>query len=193
MHLVLGILLGVLFSLVIALPAFKYFAGPQQRAVSADVKEPSASSSTNPQPDIASGPDRVASAATLPDLPPPSNRRPSGSSKISASNISLGNSTPSASPFSSGVPIRSSKANAAQPAEGSASLARRSGGTPQQLWSAVQAGDSNAAVLLADRYLRGDGVPVNCLQARVLLLVASEKKNAAAVKKLHELDKTGCS
>jgi TPR repeat protein len=46
---------------------------------------------------------------------------------------------------------------------------------------------------LADRYLRGDGVPVNCLQARVLLLVASEKKNAAAVKKLHELDKTGCS
>jgi TPR repeat protein len=48
-------------------------------------------------------------------------------------------------------------------------------------------------VLLADRYLRGYGVPVNCLQARVLLLVASEKKNAAAVKKLHELDKTGCS
>lgn len=64
--------------------------------------------------------------------------------------------------------------------------------TPQQLWSAVQVGDANAAVVLADRYLRGDGVPENCLQARVLLLVASEKKNAAAIKKLDELDKTGC-
>ncbi len=62
----------------------------------------------------------------------------------------------------------------------------------QQLWSAVQAGDTNAAVILADRYLRGEGVPVNCLQARVLLLVASEKKNADAIKKLDELDKAGC-
>ena len=70
--------------------------------------------------------------------------------------------------------------------------AKKSGTTPQQLWSAVQSGDANAAVLLADRYLRGDGVPVNCVQARVLLLVSSEKNNAGAIKKLHELDKTGC-
>lgn len=63
----------------------------------------------------------------------------------------------------------------------------------QQLWSAVQAGDTNAAVVLADHYLRGDGVPANCLQARVLLLVASEKKNADAIKKLGELDKAGCA
>ena len=62
----------------------------------------------------------------------------------------------------------------------------------QQLWSEVQAGDTKAAVVLADHYLRGDGVPANCLQARVLLLVASEKKNADAIKKLDELDKTGC-
>jgi len=35
-------------------------------------------------------------------------------------------------------------------------------------------------------------VPENCLRARVLLLVASEKKNAEAIQKLRELDKTGC-
>lgn len=64
--------------------------------------------------------------------------------------------------------------------------------TPQQLWSAVQAGDGDAAVALADRYLRGDGVPESCLQARVLLLAASEKKNATAIKMLEQLDKTGC-
>jgi len=56
----------------------------------------------------------------------------------------------------------------------------------------VQAGDTDAAVVLAERYMQGDGVPQNCLQARVLLLAASEKKNAAAIKKLEDLDKTGC-
>jgi len=194
-QLVFGILIGVLFSLVVALPAFKYFSGRQQRTVSADVRGSSASFSATSQSDAASEPERVASAAT-PALPPaPANGQQSSLSKVSAYNATLGNSTLSASPFSnsSTVPIRGAKPTAAQPAEISTSPARRSGGTPQQLWSAVQAGDSNAAVLLADRYMRGDGVPMNCLQARVLLLVASEKKNPAAVKKLHELDKTGCS
>lgn len=64
--------------------------------------------------------------------------------------------------------------------------------TPQQLWSAVQAGNIKAAVALADLYIRGEGVPLNCEQARVLLLAASEKHNAEASKKLQELDKGGC-
>jgi len=64
--------------------------------------------------------------------------------------------------------------------------------TPQQLWSALQAGNMKAAVALADLYTRGEGVPVNCEQARILLLVASEKSNAEASKKLQELDKGGC-
>jgi len=64
--------------------------------------------------------------------------------------------------------------------------------TPQQLWSAVQKGNMKAAVALADLYTRGEGVPVNCEQARILLLVASEKHNAEAPKKLQELDKGGC-
>jgi TPR repeat protein len=64
--------------------------------------------------------------------------------------------------------------------------------TPQQLWAAVQAGNSNAAVALAEFYIKGEGVPQNCSQARVLLLVASEKNNATAIKRLSDLDKTGC-
>ena len=64
--------------------------------------------------------------------------------------------------------------------------------SPKQLWAAVQAGDTNAAVTLADHYIRGEGVPVNCDQARVLLLVASEKNNKAAIQKLRDLGKTGC-
>ena len=64
--------------------------------------------------------------------------------------------------------------------------------TPEQLWSALQAGNMKAAVTLADLYTRGEGVMVNCEQARILLLVASEKNNAEAQKKLQELDKGGC-
>jgi TPR repeat protein len=64
--------------------------------------------------------------------------------------------------------------------------------TPEQLWASVQIGSSKAAVALADLYIKGEGVPQNCGQARVLLLVASEKRNAEAIKRLQELDKTGC-
>ena len=66
--------------------------------------------------------------------------------------------------------------------------------TPNQLWAAVQSGSSNAAVDLAERYIKGQGVARNCQQARVLLLMASEKRNTAAIRKLHELDQnaTAC-
>lgn len=66
---------------------------------------------------------------------------------------------------------------------------KKSGMTPNQLWSEVQAGNSKAAVELAELYIKGEGVPQNCKQARVLLLVASEKRNTAAIKRLQQLDK----
>ena len=69
------------------------------------------------------------------------------------------------------------------------STSKKSRMNPTQLWGAVQAGNSKAAVELAELYIKGDGVPQNCQQARVLLLVASEKRNTAAIKRLQELDK----
>jgi len=64
--------------------------------------------------------------------------------------------------------------------------------TPDQLWAMVQTGNSTAAAALAELYIKGEGVPQSCAQARVLLLVASEKRNAAAIKRLADLDKGGC-
>jgi hypothetical protein len=64
--------------------------------------------------------------------------------------------------------------------------------TPDQLWALVQQGNSTAAAALAELYIKGEGVPQSCAQARVLLLVASEKRNAAAIKRLADLDKEGC-
>lgn len=83
-------------------------------------------------------------------------------------------------------------ASKAHSSSGQVRHAKKTSATPQQLWSAVQAGDSRAAIALADLYARGEGVPVNCEQARVLLLAASKKNNAEASKKLQELDKGSC-
>ena len=64
--------------------------------------------------------------------------------------------------------------------------------TPDQLWAMVQAGNGTAAAALAELYIKGEGVPQSCAQARVLLLVASEKRNPGAIERLADLDKGGC-
>ncbi len=61
-----------------------------------------------------------------------------------------------------------------------------------QLWAAFQAGSTTAAVTLADRYIRGEGVGKNCEQARILLTVASKKGSATARRKLQGLEGAGC-
>lgn len=61
-----------------------------------------------------------------------------------------------------------------------------------QLWALVEAGDARAAVTLGDIYLRGDGVPVDCDQARVLLYVASKENNAEGTRRLQDLEENGC-
>lgn len=79
-----------------------------------------------------------------------------------------------------------------EPRSGDDASPSRHSRTPAQLWASVQAGNSKAAVELAELYIQGEGVPRNCAQARVLLLVASEKRNAGAIKRLQDLDKIGC-
>jgi hypothetical protein len=80
----------------------------------------------------------------------------------------------------------------AQSSSGQVQNSKKLPATPQQLWSALQAGNMKAAVALADLYIRGEGVPENCEQARILLQVASKRNNAEASEKLLELDKSGC-
>ena len=60
------------------------------------------------------------------------------------------------------------------------------------LWVAVANDNSTAAVVLADLYLRGDGVAKSCEQARVLLTVASKSGDVQGQEKLRELDANGC-
>jgi hypothetical protein len=60
------------------------------------------------------------------------------------------------------------------------------------LWLAVEKGSTAAEVVLADLYVRGEGVPKNCEQARILLTAAYHENNARAGQELSELRRYGC-
>ncbi len=60
------------------------------------------------------------------------------------------------------------------------------------LWRAVSKKNAEATLLLADLYLRGDGVSKNCDQARVLLDAAARKGSKDAAERLRNLPAFGC-
>jgi hypothetical protein len=61
------------------------------------------------------------------------------------------------------------------------------------LWASVHKGNLAADILLADLYIRGDGVAQNCQQGIVLLTAAVKKGDAAAIQKMNELDSGPCA
>ncbi len=60
------------------------------------------------------------------------------------------------------------------------------------LWRAVSKQNAAAAVLLSELYLRGDGVPRSCDQARLLLLAAAKRGSPLAAQHLRNLESQGC-
>ena len=181
-----GVMLGAVISLAVGAAAGWYLGRESARSEASRAALPAAVSpavpGAPPISDVSAHPARPISSASVsarslsapryaPENPP---RGPVSSTAISAADLSA---------HAEGiVPSHDAGAKAA----------KKSTATPQQLWTSIQAGNMKAAVELADRFIQGDGVPVNCDQARILLLVASEKNNAEAIKKLHDLDKTGC-
>jgi PilZ domain len=71
-------------------------------------------------------------------------------------------------------------------------LARERSEQAMQLWAAVGAGDSRAEVNLARLYMKGEGVPRNCEQARILLRAAAKSGNREARQQLLKLRTSGC-
>lgn len=62
----------------------------------------------------------------------------------------------------------------------------------QWLWKAVGKGNVTATLVLSDLYLRGDGIPKSCDQARLLLDVAARKGQSSAATRLRNLQAFGC-
>jgi hypothetical protein len=100
----------------------------------------------------------------------------------------------------SGESIEDSNDTAAkQLAAGPAAPAKRGEAQHEQsvadvpsLWTSVENGDTRAVVVLASRYIRGEGVPQSCAQARVRLEAAVKRGSSEAKQKLGELGQAGC-
>jgi TPR repeat protein len=76
--------------------------------------------------------------------------------------------------------------------KGNQGTPRDSGEAAQWLWKAVGKGNPAATMALSDLYLRGDGVPKSCDQARLLLEAAARKGATDAAEKLNNLQAFGC-
>ena len=188
-----GVFLGVLITSALAVPAVKYSGGRKQLTAPPPAGSgQTALATSEPQPRVAV-PVHVSDASRSSLAFPAGKTQPStqagnlqdnplGSTHVKHRLQSIDNSS-AGNPPALSVALAQSRETR---------TARKSVVSPQQLWSAVQGGNVQAALTLADLYLRGDGVPMNCDQGRVLLLVASKKGNAQAVKELRELDRTGC-
>jgi len=192
-QLILGLLLGICISTTIAVSAIRYSNNRRENnspgtASNVSAEQKSGKETLPPVPASAS-----AASGSSADIFGSSNRKTgasgAGTSKILAAGMGVHASPNKSESSASNLPARPP----IQPNLNSKVGQKRTSATPQQLWGSVQAGNSTAAVALAELYIKGEGVPQNCNQARVLLLVASEKRNAAAIKRLQELDKTGCT
>jgi hypothetical protein len=75
---------------------------------------------------------------------------------------------------------------------GTQGVPRHSGEAAEWLWKAVGKGNLAATLALSDLYLRGDGVPKSCDQARLLLDAAARKGGRAAADRLRNLPAFGC-
>jgi len=69
---------------------------------------------------------------------------------------------------------------------------RNSAEAVQWLWKAVGKRNLEATLTLSDLYLRGDGVPKSCDQARLLLDAAARKGAKVAAERLRNLQASGC-
>jgi hypothetical protein len=195
---IFGILLGILVSAAVAIPAFKYSANKKQVTV-----PPAVSSPTDVEkPDGQLDQRRTAASSEIGHAPltnsaagkahrsVPAGLRPDDPFGSTPSQAHVPQTQVELPRGFSGGQLAATPVQP-QPENPKSTSVKKTTATPQQLWASVQSGNTKAAVALADLYMRGDGVPVNCNQARVLLLVASAKSNADAIRKLRELDKTG--
>jgi hypothetical protein len=186
-HFILGVLLGVLISLGVTIPAFKYVNSRRNNAAAGAISTQGTAAHS------------MTGLQTQPASLPSTASNPLVANPKQASQHPLRLNPPAAtSRTDATLPIRSKTPaliTADQPVPGAVSSPLRetesgtvSASTLKVLWSRVQAGNINAALTLAELYIRGDGVTANCSQARVLLLMASKKGSAQATRRLQQLD-----
>ncbi|MGA9541967.1 MAG: zinc-ribbon domain-containing protein [Candidatus Sulfotelmatobacter sp.] len=200
--------IAAVLAVILAAFGFGVWRGTQARSGA------SASSSTAASPNSQSAPVRGAQPAnaTPTALPPRSEPAPAvqNQKQASSAEVQPGGSqiAPQTAPQAAPVPASSSAvATGSVPAgqggagelaiaeeylNGTSGMTRDSGEAAQWLWKAVSKRNVDAALALSDLYSRGDGVPKNCDQARLLLDAAARKGSPAAAEQLRRLQGSNC-
>jgi len=103
-------------------------------------------------------------------------------------------STPAAT--TSSAPAATNEVPPKKPTPGTEEMAKArnasdTGAEAAWLWKATAKGNPDAPVMLADLYVKGDGVPRSCEQAMVLLKTAADKENLHARNRLASMYAAG--
>jgi PilZ domain len=144
----------------------------------------SQSRNSSPLPGLAQVPPQAPSAGKpIPDAPQP--EAPASSDQV--------NSSPQNNSVTPSLAIPRAKQDAYHSAYSpTPRFAQERSVDANRLWSAVGAGSSAAEVDLARLYLKGEGVPRNCEQARILLRAAAKSGSREARQQLQKLRTYGC-
>ena len=151
--------------------------------------EPAASPESSLSPLLQAPPDVKAAPVVV-------KRKPKPADEASASAPT--SSTPSANAAEPALPPLPEDTGEAELANALQYLRGDSGSTETMvgvkwLWASVEKGNTKAAIILADLYAWGRGVPQNCDQARVLLVAAAKRGSTEASQRLVDMEAEGCS
>jgi len=108
-----------------------------------------------------------------------------------------GNEPPATSPAETGPPAAAANGSeeltmAKSYLNGTGGKVRDTGEAAKWLWQAVGKKNAEAAQLLSELYLSGDGVTKSCEQARILLDLAARRGVKEAAEQLRHLEDSGC-
>ncbi|MFZ0297993.1 MAG: hypothetical protein WAM13_06540 [Candidatus Sulfotelmatobacter sp.] len=202
--------IGAVLAVILAAFGFGVWRGAQARSGAS----PASSTMANPNAQPAAIRSAQPTAVTPTALPPRSEPAPTVQNQkqavTSSAEVQAGGSqiAPQTAPQTAPVPANSSSvptgavaagqggagelAIAEEYLNGTSGMPRDSGEAAQWLWKAVSKRNVEATLALSDLYSRGDGVPKNCDQARLLLDAAARKGSPAAAGQLRKLEASNC-
>ena len=209
---------GIALAIVIFALAYMAWRGAQATSQSSHLEPqapPAVTQPAVPAPTPPSTPPSTSTSKTDPsEGTPPANEQatvPSDSGRtqfesgqveptVKASKDKLAHATPPTAPVVETKPSEVSVAGngdeelamAQRYLAGGDGLQRNSAEAAKWLWKSLAKQNANATLLLADLYLKGDGVSKNCDQARVLLDSAARSGMKQAGERLRHLQAFGC-
>jgi hypothetical protein len=143
--------------------------------------EPATNAAPNRYPEAPAPPAKTAANGVSPNSALPTNT-PAPNTAVTPAENGSGTAAPGAEEL----------AQARDFLDGTHGRQRNPSEAAQWLWKAVRQENAEATVLLADLYLRGDGVAKNCEQAHLLLDAAAIKGRKEAATRLQNLPAFGC-